>query len=118
MPGGRATGGATRAPNWKRRLVALFKQHRTLRRRLARYKPRWPGRYKSKRAFMVARREEKRAWKRIRNIHVELANQVATRIVSACVHHGVELLRFEDLSWATHSAKAVAGGWLASWQVH
>ncbi len=48
----------------------------------------------------------------------DLDRQVATRIVAACRHHGVEVLRFEDLSWSSHSAKRVSGAWLASWQVH
>ncbi|MEX2717303.1 MAG: zinc ribbon domain-containing protein, partial [Candidatus Sigynarchaeota archaeon] len=48
----------------------------------------------------------------------EMARQVATRIVAACVHHGVELLRFEDLSWSSHASKRESGSWLASWQVH
>jgi len=51
-------------------------------------------------------------------LHEEIARQVATRIVAACVHHGVGLLRFEDLSWSSHSAKHVSGAWLATWQVH
>jgi transposase len=42
----------------------------------------------------------------------------ATRIVAACMHHGVGLLRFEDLSWSSHSPKRESGSWLASWQVH
>ncbi|MBN2151072.1 MAG: transposase, partial [Candidatus Lokiarchaeota archaeon] len=28
------------------------------------------------------------------------------------------LLRFEDLSWSSHSAKRESGSWLASWQLH
>ena len=51
-------------------------------------------------------------------MHEEIARQVATRIVAACMHHGVELLRFEDLSWSSHAAKRESGSWLASWQVH
>jgi len=47
-----------------------------------------------------------------------MARQVATRIVAACVHHGVDLLRFEDLSWSSHASKRESGSWLASWQVH
>jgi transposase len=47
-----------------------------------------------------------------------MARQVATHIVAACVHHGVGVLRFEDLSWSSHAAKRESGPWLASWQVH
>ena len=38
--------------------------------------------------------------------------------MAACVHHGVGLLRFEDLSWSSYAAKHESGAWLASWQVH
>jgi transposase len=66
----------------------------------------------------VARREWQRCWRKVRHLHEEVARQVATRIVAACLHHGVGLLRFDDLSWSSHSAKRVSGAWLATWQVH
>jgi hypothetical protein len=66
----------------------------------------------------VARREWQRCWRKVRHMHEEVARQVATRIVAACVHHVVGMLRFEDLSWSSHSAKRETGAWLASWQVH
>jgi len=105
-------------PNVKRKLVALVKRTRALQRQKDLLKHRYRGRYKHAWRYFVARREWQRCWRKVRHLHEEVARQVATRIVAACVHHGVGLLRFEDLSWSSHSTKRVSGAWLATWQVH
>nr|MDO8112196.1 transposase [Candidatus Sigynarchaeota archaeon] len=105
-------------PNVKRKLVALQARARALQRQRALLRRRYRGRFKQSWRYFVARREWQRCWRRIRNLHEEIARQVATRIVAACKHHGVGLLRFEDLSWSSHSGKRVSGPWLATWQVH
>lgn len=51
-------------------------------------------------------------------LHTELARQLAIRILAVAQHHQVGRIRFEDLSWARHSAKVDIGYWLATWQVH
>jgi hypothetical protein len=105
-------------PNVKRKLVALQARARALQRQKALLRRRYRGRFKQAWRYFVARREWQRCWRRVRNLHEEVARQVAARIVAACKHHGVGLLRFEDLSWSRHSGKRVSGPWLATWQVH
>lgn len=107
-------------PNWKGTLAKAFTRAHHLQRQLASIVEHHGSKKRAKKtvAWKQIRKEWKRTWKRIRHVHEELAKQVATRIVAACEHFGVELLRFEDLSWSRHSSKRVAGCWLASWQVH
>jgi len=105
-------------PNLKRHLIAIIGRARALQRQKDWLRHRFGKRYKHARRYFVARREWQRCWRRVRHLHEELSRQVATRIVAACVHDGVGLLRFEDLSWSSHSSKRESGSWLASWQVH
>jgi putative transposase len=107
-------------PNWKGSLAKVFNRAHQLQRQLAKLVEHHGSKKRAKKtvAWMMLKRELKRCWKRIRHVHEELAKQVATRIVAACEHFGVELLRFEDLSWSRHAPKRVGGYWLASWQVH
>jgi hypothetical protein len=107
-------------PNWKGSLAKAFARSRYLHQQMARIVEQCGSKKRAKKtvAYMKIRKEWKRCWKRIRHLHDELAKQVATRIVAACEHFGVDLLRFEDLSWSRHSSKRVAGYWLATWQVH
>ncbi len=108
----------TPIPNLKRQLIATMGRARALQRQKDLLRRRFGKRYKHSWRYFVARREWQRCWRRVRHLHEEMARQVATRIVAACVHHGVELLRCEDLTWSSHSAKQESGSWLASWQVH
>jgi transposase len=104
--------------NVKRKLIVLMSRARALQRQKDLLRQRYRGRYKHAWRYFVARREWQRCWRKVRHLQEEIARQVATRIVAACKHQGVELLRFEDLSWSSHSAKRVSGAWLATWQVH
>jgi len=105
-------------PNMKRKLIALQARARALQWQKDLLRQQYRGKYKHAWRYFVARREWQRCWRKVRHLHEEIARQVATRIVAACKHHGVELLRFEDLSWSSHSAKRDSGSWLATWQVH
>ena len=105
-------------PNVKRKLIALQSRARALQRQKDMLRQRYRGRYKHAWRYFVARCEWQRCWRKVRHLHEEIARQVATRIVAACKHHEVGLLRFEDLSWSSHSTKRVSGTWLAAWQVH
>ena len=105
-------------PNVKRKLASLRFQARALQRKKDALKQSNPGRYKHLSPYFVVRREWQRCWRKIRHMHDEIAKQVATRIVSACKLHGFDLLRFEDLSWSSHSSRRDAGAWLSWWQVH
>ena len=108
----------TNVPNVKRQLIATIGRARALQRQKDVLRRRFGKRYQHAWRYFVARREWQRCWRRVRHLHEEMARQIATRIVAACVHHGVGLLRFEDLSWSSHAAKREVGPWLASWQVH
>ena len=105
-------------PNVKRKLIALVSRARALQRQKDMLRQRYRWRYKHAWRYFVARCEWQRCWRKVRHLHEEIARQVATRIVAACKYHEVGLLRFEDLSWSSHSAKRVSGAWLATWQVH
>jgi transposase len=105
-------------PNVKRKLVALQARARELQRQKDVLRQQYRGWYKHACRYFVARSEWQRCWRKVHQLHEEIARQVATRIVAACKHHGVGLLRFEDLSWSSRSAKRVSGAWLATWQVH
>ena len=111
-------GRAAAVPNLKRHLIATMRRTRALQRQKDLLRHRFGKRYKHARQYFVARREWQRCWRKVRHLHEEIARQVATRIVAACVHHGVDLLRFEDLSWSSRASKRESGSWLASWQVH
>ena len=112
------TGTISTSSNVKRQLIATINQARLLQRQKDLLRQRFGKRCKHVMRYFVTRREWQRCWRRVRHLHEEMARQVATRIVAACVHHGVELLRFEDLSWSSHASKRESGSWLASWQVH
>jgi transposase len=105
-------------PNLKQKLIVLAGRVRQLQQRRDTLKQRYRGRHKHATRFFKTRREWQRCWRKMRHLHEEIARQVATRMIAACKHHGVKVLRFEDLSWSSHSPKRVSGAWLASWQVH
>lgn len=66
------------------------------------------------RKFFELNRHLNRIWQKVQNIHEELARQVATRIIAACEHHYVGLLRVEDLRWAKHTRKQKTGYFLTT----
>ncbi|MHA1683996.1 MAG: zinc ribbon domain-containing protein [Promethearchaeota archaeon] len=103
---------------FKQKLSRLTHHARCLQARVGNLKASRPGRYKRLRRYFKLRREWKRIWNRIRNLHGEMTRQLATRLVEACKHHVVALLRIEDLSWSTHSSRDAIGSWLSSRQVH
>jgi transposase len=104
--------------NFKRRLVNLWQHSRRLQQKLRKYRNNHPKDYSHKVKFARLRREWKRTWNKIRNLHIEMANQVATRIVALCQYYNVDYIRLEDLSWSKHSSKNSAGYFLATWQIH
>ena len=104
--------------NAKRRLTALQDLARTYQSRMKRYASKYSDNYRRKKKFWRLRREWKRVWRKIENLHGELANQIATRVLAVLQHQHVDLLRLEDLSWAKHSPKNKVGYFLTTWQVH
>ncbi|MBD3186454.1 IS200/IS605 family element transposase accessory protein TnpB [Candidatus Bathyarchaeota archaeon] len=105
-------------PNLKRKRVSLQKEAYRKKSRADRYRNKHPGTFKKHHKYFTLRREWKRAWMKIRNIHEELAKQVATRFVAACEHEGVQVIRLEDLSWSRCLSRKNSGLFLATWQVH
>lgn len=108
----------TRFFNYKRRLTNLRTECRDLHQKLARCRRHYRPKYRHKTQYFQLRREWKRKWKKIRQLHQEMARQVATRLVHLALHHQATTIRFEDLRWAQHSPKDGVGTWLATWQVH
>jgi IS605 OrfB family transposase len=105
-------------PNFKRKLVSLQKEGHRQKSKLDRYRNKHPKAFKRHRKHFKLRREWKRTWMKINNIHEELAKQVATRFVSVCEHEQVDVIRMEDLSWSKCSSRKNVGLFLATWQVH
>ncbi|MFQ5976613.1 MAG: transposase [Candidatus Heimdallarchaeota archaeon] len=104
--------------NFKRKLYHLQQEAHHLRSLLTRYRNRHRPTYKQNVKYHRLRRKWKRVWRQLKALHTELARQLAIRILAVAQHHQVRRIRFEDLSWARHSAKADYGYWLATWQVH
>lgn len=104
--------------NFKRHLTHLQEQGRRLKSKLDRYRNEHRPNYRQHPKYFQLRREWQRVWRKIQNIHKELARQVATRIVWVAWYHRARTIRFENLSWSQHSRQEVVGYWLATWQVH
>jgi len=104
--------------NVKRKLTNLQKTAYLLQAKRDAYKNRHPKIFRNKIKFMKLRTELKRVWRKINNIHQELAHQIGCRIIEACKHHDVKVLNLEDLSWAKHERKENTGFFLARNQIH
>jgi len=74
--------------------------------------------YSQQKEYWHKRRLWKWAWQKINNIHLELARQIASRIVSYASYHKIDCIRFEDLRWSNHSSKKSSGYFLTTWQIH
>jgi IS605 OrfB family transposase len=65
-----------------------------------------------------ARNIEKNKWRKIKRTHMELVNQISTRIIAYLNYFDVSRLVLEDLRWSKHSLKTEVGYFLSSWQIH
>ena len=65
-----------------------------------------------------ARNIEKNKWRKIKRMHMELVNQISTRIIAYLNYFNVSRLVLEDLRWSKHSLKTEVGYFLSSWQIH
>lgn len=65
-----------------------------------------------------ARNVEKSKWRKIKRTHMELVNQISTRIIAYLNYFDVSRLVLEDLRWSKHSLKTEVGYFLSSWQIH
>jgi len=104
--------------NVKRKLTNLQKTAYLLQSKMTRYKNAHPNVFRNKIKFQKLRTEWKRCWRKINNIHQELAHQIGCRIVEAAKRYNVKFLSIEDLSWSKHSRKAEAGYYISSNQIH
>jgi IS605 OrfB family transposase len=108
----------TRNENVKRHLFNLCIQARHLQKKIATYRNNHKANYRHKHKFRILNTQWKYIWKKIRNIHNEVTNQIATRIVTTALFHGVSIIKVEDLSWSSPSSKRKVGYFLSTWQVH
>jgi IS605 OrfB family transposase len=69
----------------------------------------------SRKAYLE--REITRSWTNMRNLHIEIRNQMSQKIVALARAHHVGVIKFEDLRWSAHSSKEDKGGWLAHHQI-
>jgi transposase len=111
--------------NWKRRLFHLWQETRTWQAKLMQYRAAFradPSKHgikvKHTQKHWKLRRHWQAAWRKLQNLHQELARQWATRAVAYYRAKGVQLIRLEEMSWARHKRKSEAGYFLASNQVH
>lgn len=108
----------TVVPNLKRKLHHLIKDTRQLQSDIDRFKNSHPSDYKFHVHYREMHDQLVTKWQKVRNIHDELARQIATRLVAVCEYHDVDVLRLENLSWSQHSRKQDVGYYLKSNQVH
>ncbi|MHA1730049.1 MAG: zinc ribbon domain-containing protein, partial [Promethearchaeota archaeon] len=105
----------------KNQLVHLDQQIRELRSIKSKYKNKCKNEHikykKSKKYFYISRRLNKKNKKR-KDIHLEIAKQVAVRFVALCKSYNVNYVLLEDLSWSKHSPKRKVGRYLAQNQIH
>ncbi len=104
--------------NVKRHLLNLRLQARILQKKIDIYTNAHQKSYRHKVKFRILHTQWKYVWIKIRNIHKELGNQVATRIVTAAIFHGASIIKVEDLSWSKPRSKQQVGNFLSTWQVH
>ncbi len=131
--------------NWKRQFLVLAREARVLQARIGTYKRRFKA-WRTKQIaenhrrgvttpvpdydrmprYFKLRRAWKRVWRKLQNLHQEMARQIATRLVAICEHPiptkegpvQVTVVRLEDLRWVTSSRKWKTGYFLASNQIH
>ncbi|MHA1112300.1 MAG: zinc ribbon domain-containing protein, partial [Promethearchaeota archaeon] len=104
--------------NVKRHLLNLRMQARHLQKKIDTYTNNYTIKYRHKVKFRILHTQWKYIWKKIRNIHKELANQIATRIVAAVLFHEAYIIKVENLSWSKPRSKQQVGYFLSTWQVH
>jgi hypothetical protein len=57
-------------------------------------------------------------WRKLNNLHTEIANQVSVLIKRLAEYHNVSVIKFEDLKWSKHSKKRDTGFYLTQNQMH
>ncbi|MHA1729043.1 MAG: zinc ribbon domain-containing protein [Promethearchaeota archaeon] len=74
--------------------------------------------YKNSREFFKISRKLKEKIRKRKNIHLEIAKQVAVRFVVLCKSYNVDYILLVDLSWSKRSPKWRVGQYLAQNQIH
>lgn len=57
-------------------------------------------------------------WQKVNNINSQIARYTGHFIYEIARYYHANLIKFEDLSWSTHSKKKDAGKFIARWQIH
>ncbi|MHA1727769.1 MAG: zinc ribbon domain-containing protein [Promethearchaeota archaeon] len=105
----------------KNQLILLDQQIRELRSIKSKCKNKCKNRhrnYKNSREYFHISRKLNEANRKRKNIHLEIAKQVAVRFVALCKSYKVNYVLLEDLSWSKHSPKWKVGQYLAQNQIH
>lgn len=111
-----------RLTNIKLRLINLHKEIKNIQRLKNEYEQRLISRgitnFRSKFKWNKLRRTLSRLWQKINNINSQIAKFVSHFIYEIARYYHVSIIKFEDLSWSTHSKKKDSGKFIARWQVH
>jgi transposase len=104
--------------NFKRKLTNLQFRASFLQSEMARLKTENGRSARNLREFQIYRKEWKKCWRKISNIHNELAIKLALNILEFCKKTEVDSIHLEDLRFASHGSKNEVGYWLTTWQIH
>ncbi|MHA1728192.1 MAG: zinc ribbon domain-containing protein [Promethearchaeota archaeon] len=105
----------------KNQLIHLDQQIRELRSIKSKCKNKCKNRYinyKNSREYFHISRKLHEANRKRKNIHLEIAKQIAVRFVALCKSYNVNYILLEDLSWSKHTPKWKVGRYLAQNQIH
>jgi len=73
--------------------------------------------FRSKFKWNKLRRSLSTLWQKVNNINSQIARYTGHFIYEIARYHHASTIKFEDLSWSTHSKKK-SGRFIARWQVH
>ena len=102
--------------NIKRRLEHLREQQRALG-SIWRQMEHDGGKNRTK-VYYHKKKSYEKVWKKIRNIHATLTQQISHTIIAIADMYAVSWIYFEDLRWSQHSARNRVGRWLSHNQMH
>ncbi len=108
--------------NIKLKLINLRKEIKKIQKLKNEYEDRLKKRgipnFRSKLNWNKLKRTLSTLWQKVNKINSQIAKYTGNFIYEIAKHHKVNIIKFEDLSWVTHSKKKDCGKFLAKWQVH
>ena len=102
--------------NIKRHLEHLRRQQRVL--SSIYHQMEQDGGYIRTKKYYYTKKSYEKVWKKVRNIHSTLTQQIAHTISEIGQAYNVNMIYFEDLRWSQHSARKNVGRWLSHNQQH